>query len=108
MLQSARREKIVLFDEPTRRRSVNDRPTAAELIDAVRGFLEAELLPRLDDARLRFQTLVAASVLGIACRELAGEEAGLLAEWRALAPLTGAGGEPPARLADLRRAVHDL
>ena len=35
---------------------MNDRPTATELIDAVRLYLEKELLPALGDARLRFQT----------------------------------------------------
>jgi Domain of unknown function (DUF6285) len=60
---------------------VHDRPTAAELVAAVRGFLEAELLPALADARLRFQALVAANVLGVAERELALEEQHLAEEW---------------------------
>ena len=42
---------------------MNDRPTAAELLDAVRHFLETDLLPGLADARQRFQTLIAANVL---------------------------------------------
>jgi aminoglycoside phosphotransferase (APT) family kinase protein len=46
-----------------------DRPTAAELAAAVRGFLEAEVLPTLDDRRLRFRTLVAMNALGIVERE---------------------------------------
>jgi hypothetical protein len=58
---------------------MNDRPTAHELIDAVRLYLEKELLPALSDSRQRFQTLVAANVLAIASRELPNEEA-LLAE----------------------------
>ncbi len=61
---------------------MNDRPTAQELVDAVRLFLEKELLPGLTDARLRFQTLVAANVLAVAGREMAGEEALLHEEWR--------------------------
>jgi hypothetical protein len=52
---------------------MNDRPTAQELIEAARLYLEKELLPALSDARLRFQTLVAANVLSVAGRELAGE-----------------------------------
>ena len=45
---------------------MNDRPTAPELIEAVRAFLEAEVLPALgDNARLRFQTLVAVNVLAL-------------------------------------------
>src|SRR4051794_14754916 len=54
---------------------MNDRPDAAELVEAVRGFLERELLPSLTDARLRFQTLIAANVLAVAGRELATQDA---------------------------------
>jgi hypothetical protein len=48
---------------------VSDRPTGGELAAAVRDFLEAELLPVLDDHRLRFRTLVAMNALGIVERE---------------------------------------
>jgi hypothetical protein len=47
-----------------------DRPTAPELIEAVFEFLSGELLPTLDDHRLKFRTLVAMNALGIARREL--------------------------------------
>lgn len=53
---------------------MNDRPSARELIDAVRLYLEKELLPTLTDSRQRFQTLIAANVLSIAARELATED----------------------------------
>jgi hypothetical protein len=49
----------------------HDRPTARELVEAVGEFLEREILPTLDDRRLRFRTLVALNALGIAGRELA-------------------------------------
>ena len=87
---------------------MHDRPTAAELIDAVRVFLEAELLPALGDARLRFHALIASNVLSIALRELNGEEAALVEEWRWLAPLLGETGEPPLRLPELRDGVRAL
>ena len=48
---------------------MTDRPSAGELAAAVRDFLEAELLPVLDDHRLRFRTLVAMNALGIVARE---------------------------------------
>ena len=52
-----------------------DRPAAPELIEAVFEFLSGELLPTLDDHRLKVRTLVAMNALGIARRELeAGEE----------------------------------
>ena len=53
-----------------------DRPTAAELVEAVCEFLETEIRPGLDDERLRFRTRVAMNALAIAQRDLAspGEE----------------------------------
>jgi hypothetical protein len=60
---------------------MNDRPTAVELVNAVRHYLESELLPTLTDARLKFQTLIAANVLSIAERELRSEEADLADEF---------------------------
>ena len=83
---------------------MNDRPTAAELIDAVRGFLEKELLPALTDARLRFQTLVAANVLAVAGREFLTEADYLEEEWGLLEALLGRE-ERPLRTASLRLAV---
>lgn len=49
--------------------STGDRPVAGELAEAVREFLEDEILPTLDDHRLRFRTLVAMNALGIVERE---------------------------------------
>ena len=49
---------------------MTDRPTAAELAAAVRAFLEHEILPTLDDHRLRFRALVAMNALSIVEREL--------------------------------------
>ena len=54
-----------------------DRPNAAELIEAVFEFLASEVLPRADDQRLKFRTLVAMNALGIARRELESDEQGL-------------------------------
>jgi hypothetical protein len=47
----------------------HDRPTAAELVDAVRELLTDELLDSVD-GRLRFQVRVAANALAIVGREL--------------------------------------
>jgi hypothetical protein len=87
---------------------MNDRPTAMELVEAVLGFLEAELIPGQSDPRLRFHTLVAANVLAIALRELAGQEAQLREEFDLLAPLLGVRDEVPARRADLEATVRRL
>jgi hypothetical protein len=56
---------------------MSDRPTALELLEAVEEFLSSELLPTLDDQRLKFRTLVAINALGIAQRELEADEPGL-------------------------------
>jgi hypothetical protein len=85
---------------------MNDRPTACELIDAARRFLEGELLPGLSDARLRFQTLVTANVLAVAGRELASEEAGLRQEWELLRQPAGLADPLPADIVELRRSVR--
>jgi hypothetical protein len=85
---------------------MNDRPTAAELIDAVRRCLETELAPALADPRLRYQALVAAHALGVAGRELAGEEARLREEWELLRELAGLGPQAPPGLAELREQVR--
>ena len=49
---------------------MGDRPTAAKLVEATREFLEHEILPTLDDHRLKFRTLVAMNALAIAQRDL--------------------------------------
>jgi Domain of unknown function (DUF6285) len=85
---------------------MNDRPTAEELVAAVRQFLEGELIATLTDARLRFQTLVASNVLTIVERELQVEEDQLLREWQWLAEVLELSGPAPERLAALRKAVR--
>ena len=89
---------------------MQDRPAATELLAAVRQFLREEVAPALGDPRLRFRALIAANVVGIVERELAGEEARLLAEWERLGALLGAGAAtraepPPATLDELRAAI---
>jgi uncharacterized protein DUF6285 len=56
---------------------MSDRPTALELLEAVEEFLSSEVLPILDDQRMKFRTLVAINALGIARRELEADEPGL-------------------------------
>jgi hypothetical protein len=87
---------------------MNDRPTAKELIDAVRQYLETDLLPSLTDQRLRFQTLVAANVLAIVARELPAEEERLREECRLLGRILGEGEAPAAGLGELRQRVSEM
>jgi len=86
---------------------VNDRPTAGELIEATREYLEAEILPALADQRLRFRTLVAINALGIAQRELESTEEEVLSleEAAELARRIRAGEIPEGALELLERHV---
>jgi hypothetical protein len=80
---------------------VSDRPTAAELATAVREFLETEILPTLDDHRLRFRTLVAMNALSIVEREAPSPTE---ADWT-LARRIRAGDIRETDLAELKAAV---
>jgi hypothetical protein len=85
-----------------------DRPAAPELIEAVFEFLSGELLPTIDDHRLRFRTLVAMNALGIARRELeAGEEGMGEDELRELARRIRAGEVDEAMHARLKEHVAE-
>jgi hypothetical protein len=85
-----------------------DRPAAPELIEAVFEFLSGELLPTLDDHRLKFRTLVAMNALGIARRELeAGEEGMGEDELRELARRIRAGGVDEGLHARLKEHVAE-
>ncbi len=84
---------------------MQDRPTAIELLEAVRGFLERDVIAALSGTT-QFHARVAANVLAIVARELAQEEEHLGAEWRRLDALLGAA-EPPADPAARRAALRD-
>jgi Domain of unknown function (DUF6285) len=86
---------------------VNDRPTAVELVEATREFLQEEILPTLTDPRLRFRTLVAINALGIAQRELESTEEDALSPEEAaeLARRIRAGEIPEGAIALLKRHV---
>jgi hypothetical protein len=85
---------------------VTDRPTAAELAEAVREFLESEVLPVAADDRLRFRTLVAMNALGIVHRELAALPAEDDSEARSLAARIRAGDVPPGTVSRVKATVE--
>jgi Domain of unknown function (DUF6285) len=87
---------------------MTDRPTAAELVEAVRQLLEAEVIPALPDVRLRFQALVAANVLSIVGRELAAADVDVRLTWDKLAAVLGMADPPPTHPRDWRAAVLQL
>jgi hypothetical protein len=87
---------------------MQDRPHARELLEAVRAFLEEQVVPALEGTR-QFHARVAANVLAIVGRELAGGDAALREEWCALATLLEQPAtRPPADAAALTAAVREL
>jgi hypothetical protein len=82
---------------------MQDRPSIAELLDAVRGFLEHDAIEALDGTA-KFHARVAVNVLAIALRELELEPAQLQAEWQRLDALLGSAPAPADRGA-LRDAI---
>src|SRR5262245_44467292 len=82
---------------------MQDRPTLTELIDAVRGFLERDVVTALEGTT-KFHARVAVNVLSIVARELEHEPTQLAAEWQRLDALLGAEPLPPAP--ELRDAVR--
>jgi hypothetical protein len=83
-----------------------DRPGAEELAAAVREFLETEILPTLDDHRLRFRTLVAMNALGIVERESPPPQPPSEDDW-ALARRLRAGDLRPDDLRSLKDDVSE-
>lgn len=67
---------------------MNDRPDAAELLAAVRRFLESDVVPSARGAQ-KYQARVAANVLAIVEREWALGERHRAEEWESLGHLLG-------------------
>jgi uncharacterized small protein (DUF1192 family) len=87
---------------------MQDRPSAGDLAEAVREFLEAEILPVLDDPRAKFRTRVSMNALNILERELEQEEALLREELARLADLLGKDPATPNSLKRLKERVIEL
>ncbi len=86
---------------------MSERPTAAELAEAILEFLGGEILPTVTDQRLRFRTLVAMNALSIVYRELEQLPPEDDAAQRALAARIRAGDVPPGTLAEVKRDVAE-
>ncbi len=84
---------------------MSERPTAQELTEAIVEFLGGEILPTLDDHRLRFRMLVALNALGIVHRELAALPPEDDSERRELVRRIRAGDVPPGTLARVQADV---
>lgn len=84
---------------------MNDRPTAVELLGAVRRFLERDVVPAFDGPR-RYHARVAANVVAVVAREIEVEERQLESEWKRLGRLLGGESLTPAGRDALRAAVR--
>lgn len=79
---------------------MQDRPSVDELLEAVAGFLQDDVMPNTS-GRISFHARVATNVLQMLRRELANEEEHLDREWRGLDGLLGEA-QRPASLAAAR------
>jgi hypothetical protein len=85
---------------------MNDRPTAIELLEAVRRFLGEEVVNALD-GHLKYQARVAANVVAIVAREIESEERHLAGEWERLGALLDDSTPPPRDREALRAAIRE-
>jgi len=86
---------------------MSERPTAQELAEAILEFLGGEILPTIEDQRLRFRTLVAMNALSIVYRQLERLPAEDDEEQRALAARIRAGDVPPGTLQRVQADVAE-
>jgi hypothetical protein len=87
---------------------MQDRPNFAELLDAVRHFLEDEVAPSQVDHRARFRTLVAINAVTILERELRDEPDIVRDEAERLVRLLGTDIALPAPPDELAAVVLEL
>jgi hypothetical protein len=85
---------------------MQDRPTYAELLAAVRKFIEDDVVPQLDGPK-KFHARVAANVLAILERERGSEDSQLPAECNRLAALLDAPAPAPNDREALRRLIGE-
>ena len=86
---------------------MNDRPTAAELLEAVRSFVQDDVVAALDGP-LKYHARVAANVLAIVARELECEDRHLSGEWERLGALLGDTHATPADRVELRGSIRKI
>ncbi len=77
---------------------MQDRPTYDELLAAIEGFLDTEIVPNVPGSR-GFHARVAANAIRIIRRELELEDEQLAAEWSGLDALVGPAERPATRAA---------
>jgi hypothetical protein len=85
---------------------VHDRPTTVELVEAVREFLESDVLDAVE-GRVKFHVKVAINVLGMVERELAEDPEAEARHLSALAGILGHDGPLTDLEAELAAAIRE-
>src|SRR5437016_2987486 len=85
---------------------MQDRPTAVELLEAIREFLEQDVMSAVE-GRVRFHARVAVNALGMLEGELRVGPDLDAAEQQRLAALLGHDGDLPELIAELARRIRD-
>jgi hypothetical protein len=102
------REAVILGEEFRVDFIMQDRPTTNELSDAVKEFLEQEILPTISDARLKFRLLVAMNALNMISREVNLEESHSQTEFSSLKNLLGQDLPNPDSFSSLKAVTLEL
>lgn len=84
---------------------MQDRPSVDELLEAVAGFLQDDVMPNTS-GRISFHARVASNVLQTLRRELASEEEYIDREWRGLDALLGEEARPASLAATRTETVR--
>ncbi|HVR72788.1 MAG TPA: DUF6285 domain-containing protein [Planctomycetota bacterium] len=87
---------------------MQDIPGLDDLLESARRCIEEELVPALEDPRLRFRARVAANVLGIALRERKLEPGLIALEVKRLEDLLGSPAPPDTDSRRLALALNDI
>ncbi|AVV78487.1 DUF6285 domain-containing protein [Leptospira santarosai] len=87
---------------------MQDKPTSADLLEAIQDFLMKEVLPQFKDKELlSYKTLVSWNMLGVVSREIRSGEEALDKELGRLVELLDKSSVFPSTLNEKKRLAHD-
>ncbi|MDI7219864.1 DUF6285 domain-containing protein [Leptospira santarosai] len=87
---------------------MQDKPTSADLLEAIQDFLMKEVLPQFKDKELlSYKTLVSWNMLGVVSREIRSGEEALDKELGRLVELLDKNSVFPSTLNEKKKLAHD-
>ncbi|EKS09285.1 DUF6285 domain-containing protein [Leptospira santarosai] len=87
---------------------MQDKPTSADLLEAIQDFLMKEVLPQFKDKELlSYKTLVSWNMLGVVSREIRSGEEALDKELGRLVELLDKSSVFPSTLNEKKKLAHD-